>query len=161
MNAQQWQMWNSNFGNNPAALKRETERAMPGYFLGDFKLEKDDMARSFEFNLKAYGVCKIDRRGNWSLNTEQKDANLTELTDTKYMLVSSPPEFGGTLQQTFIVNFPEEAKDISVDTDSYGKTLFEFKMKEPATGFNLLRWMGIFFILVGGGWAGTKMATKK
>ena len=123
MSAQQWQMWNGNFGSNPAALKREIERAMPGYFLGDFKLNKKDMDRSFELTLKAYGVCKIDKRGNWSLETDEKDANLTKLTDSKYMLVSSPTEYGGQLQQTFLVNFPEEAEGIKVDTDSYGKTI--------------------------------------
>lgn len=161
MNAQQWQMWNTNFGNNPAALKREMERAMPSYFLGDFKLEKDDMARSFEFTLKAFGVCKIDKRGKWSINTEQKDANLTELTDSKYMLVSSPPEFGGTLQQTFIINFPDEAEAIEVDKDSYGKTVFEFKMEEPASSFNFLRLAGIFCIVLGGGLAGRTMLSRQ
>lgn len=154
MTAQQWQMWNSNFGNNPAALKREMERSMPGYFLDDFKLEKQDMKRSFELTLKAYGVCKIDKRGNWSLDTDEKDANLTELTEHKYMLVSSPPEFGGQLQQTFIVNFPEEASEIEVDDDSYGRKVFEFKMEEPSTGSNILQWVGILFVLVSGGWAG-------
>lgn len=160
MNAQQWQTWNGNFGNNPSALKREMERAMPGYFLGDFKLNKKDMDRSFELNLKAYGVCKIDKRGNWSLETDEKDANLTKLTDNKFMLVSSPPEFGGQLQQTFLVNFPEEAKGIKVDTDSYGKTLFEFKMKEPTGSFNIMRWAGLFFIVIGSGWAGKSLLKK-
>ncbi len=161
MNAQQWQVWNSNFGNNPAALKREMERAMPGYFLGDFELNKKDMERSFELTLKAFGVCKIDKRGNWSLETDEKEAHLTELTETKYMLVSSPPEFGGQLQQTFMVNFPEEATNIEVDTDSYGQTVFEFKMKEPTTGFNLFRWAGVLCILAGGGWAGKNVLARK
>lgn len=160
MNAQQWQMWNSNFGNNPAALKREIERGMPSYFLDDFKLEKEDMKRSFELTVMAYGVCKIDKRGKWAFETDEKDANLTELTRTKYMLVSSPPEYGGQLQQTFIVNFPEEASEIEVDEDSYGKTVFEFKMEEPSEGFNPLRWAGILLIVVGGGWAGKDIFQK-
>ena len=160
MNAQQWQMWNSNFGNNPAALKCEIERGMPSYFLDDFKLEKEDMKRSFELTVMAYGVCKIDKRGKWAFETDEKDANLTELTRTKYMLVSSPPEYGGQLQQTFIVNFPEEASEIEVDEDSYGKTVFEFKMEEPSEGFNPLRWAGILLIVVGGGWAGKDIFQK-
>ena len=161
MNAQQWQIWNSNFGNNPAALKREIERNMPGYFLGDFELKKQDMERSFEFNLKAYGVCKIDKRGEWSFETDEKDVNLTKLTDTKYMMVSSPPEYGGQLQQTFIINFPEEATDIEVDEDSYGKTVFEFKMQEPSSGIDLMRWAGVLFMLTGGALAGKKTLFDK
>ncbi len=157
MNAQQWQMWNSNFGNNPAALKREIERGMPGYFLDDFKLEKEDMKRSFELTVRAFGVCKIDKRGNWSFETDEKDANLTKLTDTKYMLVSSPLEYGGQLQQTFIINFPEEASEIEVEEDSYGKTLFEFKMEDPTSNFNTIRWAGVLFFIIGGGWAGKNL----
>ncbi|PCE62977.1 hypothetical protein B7P33_17020 [Sediminicola luteus] len=153
MNAQQWQVWNNNFGNNPAALKREVERGMPGYFLSDFNLEKDDMARSFNFKLKAYGVCKIDKRGKWSLDTDEKDAHLTELSPTKYMLVSNPEEFGGQLQQTFVINFPDKASDIKVDTDSFGNTLFSFTMDPPTSGFHYLRYGGIVLLLIGGGWA--------
>lgn len=160
MNAMEWQNWISSTGNNPAALKREMERAMPAYILDDFKLEKDDMNRSFELTLNAYGTCKIDKRGNWILETDQKNAQLTKLTEHKYMLVSSPPEFGGKIQQTFMVEFPSDAKDIKTDTDAYGQSIFKFKMNTPSTPFDLMRWSGLFFIVVGGAWAG-KVFLKK
>ncbi len=76
------------------------------------------------------------------------------------MLVSRPPEFGGTIQQTFVVEFPSEAKNIKTDTDAFGKSIFKFKMDAPASPFGLMRWAGIFFIVVGGAWAG-KVALKK
>lgn len=154
MNAQQWQIWSSSVGNNPAALKREVERGMPAYFLEDFKLDKDDMNRSFTLNFKALGVCKIDKKGDWIFETDQKNAQLTELTDKKYMLVSSPPEFGGTVQQTYIVEFPEAAKNVKTDSDAFGKTIFKFKMDGPSGSLNLARWAGIFLIVVGGAWSG-------
>jgi len=154
MNAQQWQMWNSNYGNNQSALKRDLERSMPAYFLDDFKLEKDDMNRSYNLSLNAYGACEINKRGKWIVDTEQKDAQLTELTETKYMLVSSPPEFGGQLQQTFIIELPENAKKIKTEKNAYGKTVFEFDMDAPSSGFNFMRWAGILLIVFGGGWAG-------
>ncbi len=155
MNAQQWQTWNATLGNNPAALKREFERNMPAYFLDNFKLEKDDMNRSFNLSLNAYGVCEIDKRGTWTLKTDQTEANLTELSDRSYMLVSSPPEFGGNIQQTYTVNFPESAKDIEVDKDAFGETVFNFQMENPASGGNgMLLFSGIALILVGGVWTG-------
>ncbi len=161
MNAQQWQMWVSSLGNNPAALKREIERSMPAYFLDNFKLEKDDMNRSFSLSLNAYGVCKINKRGKWSLETDQKNANLTELTDHKYMLVSSPPELGGTIQQTFLVEFPEEAQNIEIDKDAFGESVFEFQMEGPSKSpFNLMRIAGIVFLLIGGGWTGKNLMAK-
>ena len=160
MNAQQWQVWNANYGNNPSALKRDIERSMPAYFLDDFKLEKDDMNRSFNLSLNAYGVCEINKRGKWIVDTDQKNAQLTELTKTKYMLVSSPPEYGGNLQQTFIVELPQDAKKIKIDKDAYGKSIFEFDMEAPSSGFNFMRWAGILLIVVGGGWAGKDLIKK-
>ncbi len=161
MAAQQWEIWNNNFGNNPAAFKREMERALPKYFLGDFKLEKNDMDRSFELSLKAYGTCKINKRGKWSFEAEQKDANINKIGDRKYMLVNSPSEFGGQLQQTYIFNFPKEASEIKVDEDSFGKTVFEFKMKQPVSIMNLIRWVGIFLIAIGAAWASKNLMIKK
>lgn len=152
MNAQQWQTWLQTIGNNPAALKREIERSMPAYFLDDFKLDKNDMERSFTLSLNAYGVCNVDKRGNWTIDTDQKNANVTELTDHKYMLVSSPPELGGTVQQTYNIEFPDVAKDIKVDKDAYGKSIFKFKMSNSAAGFNPLRWAGALLLIVGGAW---------
>jgi hypothetical protein len=162
MNAQQWQMWLGSLGNNPAALKREIERALPAYFLDEFKLEKDDMNRSFTLTLNAYGVCEINKRGEWIVRTDQKDADVTELTDHKFMMVSSPPEMGGALQQTYILEFPSSAKKIKVDKDAFGETIFKFDMENPGgSGLNLLRWSGLAFILIGGVWSGKNLLTGK
>lgn len=160
LTAQQWQTWNSTLGNNPAALKREVERSMPTYFLEDFKLEKDDMNRSFTLSLTALGVCKIDKRGKWSFETGQKNANVTELTERKFMLVSSPPEFGGSIQQTYIVEFPEEAEKVKVDKDSFGESIFQFEMNGPTSSSGLMKWSGIFLIIVGGAWFGKNQLKK-
>lgn len=152
MNASQWQTWLQTVGNNPAALKREMERAMPAYFLDDFKLEKNDMDRSFVLTLNAYGACKVDKRGNWILDTDQKNANITELTSHKYILVSSPPELGGNVQQTFTIQFPEEADHIKIEKDAYGKTLFKFQMRNSTASFDFLLWAGILLFVIGGAW---------
>jgi hypothetical protein len=133
---------------------------MPAYFLDDFKLEKDDMNRSFNLKLKAYGVCEINKRGKWIIDTEQKNAQLTELTEHKYMLVSSPPEYGGNLQQTFIIELPTEAKNIKIDKNAHGKSVFEFDMDAPSSGINALRYAGIFLFLIGGVWAGRTILKK-
>ncbi|MBV7269879.1 hypothetical protein [Winogradskyella luteola] len=161
MNAQEWQIWNGNYGNNPSALKRDIERGMPAYFLDDFKLEKDDMNRSYNLSLNAYGVCEINKRGKWMVDTEQKNAQLTELADNKYMLVSSPPEYGGNLQQTYIIELPQDAKNIKIDKDAFGKSVFEFDMEPPSSGFNMMRWAGILLIVIGGGWARKNAFSKK
>ena len=126
-------------------------------YTDDFKLDKDDMNRSFNLSLNAYGVCDINKRGKWIVDTEQKNAQLTELTENKYMLVSSPQEYGGSLQQTFIIELPETAKNIKTDKNAFGKSVFEFDMDAPSSGFNVMRWAGILLIVIGGGWAGKSM----
>ncbi len=160
MNAQEWQNWLATLGNNPAALKREIERSMPSYFLDDFKLEKDEMNRSFNLSLNAYGVCEINKRGVWTIDTDQKNANLTELTEHKYMLVSTPPDMGGTVQQTFTIEFPEEAQNIKIDKDAFGSSIFKFDMENSTSNFNIMRWAGLFLIVIGGGWSGAKLFSK-
>jgi hypothetical protein len=160
MNASAWQTWSQTTGSNPALLKREIERSMPAYFLDDFKLDKNDMERSFELSFKGYGVCKVDKKGNWIFETDEKNADITELTERKYMLVSSPEEFGGQIQQTYIVEFPEEAKSIEIEKDAFGKTMFEFDMEKPGGGFNFLRIGGILFLVAGVVLGGISFAKK-
>jgi len=150
--AQQWQAWNQNFGNNPSALKRDIERSMPAYFLEDFNLEKNDMDRSFKVSLKAPGICKVDKKGRWYLTTDEKDAQLTELTDHKYMMVQSPREFGGGMQQTTMVTFPDAASDIELEKDSFGKTVFRFAMDQPASAGGMMLWVGLALMVAGVSW---------
>lgn len=153
MNAQQWQSWSTTLGNNPAALKREIERGMPAYFLDDFTLEKDEMNRSFSLSLNAYGVCDIDKRGTWTIDIDQENATLTTLSDHKYMFVSSLEEFGGQLQQNYIINLPENAENIKVDKNAFGRDIFKFKMSSQVSfeaGFTgISRWGGLVIVLIG------------
>ncbi|MBK7391556.1 MAG: hypothetical protein IPI23_21525 [Bacteroidetes bacterium] len=39
MNASQWDMFKKTTGTNQSLLKRELERALPGYFLSDFEYQ--------------------------------------------------------------------------------------------------------------------------
>lgn len=150
--AQQWQMWNQYFGNNPSALKRDIERSMPAYFLEDFKLEKNDMERNFTVSLKALGICKVDKKGRWILDSGEKNPQITELTGHKYMMVQSPKELGGAVQQTTMITFPEQASDIKMDKDALGRTVFRFDMEGPGGGGGMLFWIGIGLMVLGIGW---------
>lgn len=158
MNAAGWQTWLQTSGLNPAALKRNMEKEMPAYFLDDFKLEKNDMERSFELSLKAYGVCKVDKKGNWILETDEKDVDLTKIDDKTYMYINSPVEFGGQVKQTTTITFPNEANDLLIEEDAYGKTIFKFDMEESMASFGLLQWTGIFLLLAGAVWFGKNVS---
>ncbi len=150
MNASQWQIWLETMGNNPALLKRGIERELPGYFLEDFKLEKNEMERSFSLSLKASGVTRVDKKGRWIVETEQKSPDITELSSHKFMMVHSDLTSG--LQQTQIIEFPSSAENIKIDKDSFGQTRFIFEMSPSLAGGGLLMWIGILFLLAGGTW---------
>jgi hypothetical protein len=96
-----------------------------------------------------------------AISIAEKDANLTKVTEHKYVMVSSPIEWGGTMQQTYTIEFPEVATNVKVDTDAYGNTIFKFDMESPSGGFNLLRLSGLALMVVGGVWTGGKLISKK
>lgn len=150
MNAQQWQMWLQSMGNNPALLKRGIERELPAYFLDDFNLEKNDMERSFTLSLKAYGVTRVNKKGRWIVDTEQKDPEVTKLTDNQYMMMYTDLSTG--LQQTQIIQFPSAAENIEIEKDSFGKTQFIFDMDTRTGGPGYTLWAGIALVVAGGGW---------
>jgi hypothetical protein len=159
MNASQWQMWLQSLGNNPALLKRTMERTLPGFFLDDFHLEKNDMERSFEFSMKAYGACEVNRRGKWIVNTEQKNADITKLTDHKYMMVYM--DAANNLQVTQFLEFPPAAKNIVVSKDAYDRTQFEFDMTTPGQKAGIVFWAGLLLVLAGSGWIIAEITTRK
>lgn len=150
MNATQWQIWLQSLGNNPALLKRSMERALPAYFLDNFKLEKNDMDRSFEFSFKAYGIFQVNKRGKWIVNTDQKNPDITKLTDNKYMMVAM--EMQNNIQQTQIIDFPVTARNIETNKDAFGKTQFEFDMDIPGSSIHALFWPGLLLIIGGIAW---------
>ncbi|MCW0481886.1 hypothetical protein [Gaoshiqia sediminis] len=150
MNANQWQVWLQSLGNNPALLKRTMEKELPAYFLDNFKLEKNDMDRSFEFSFKAYGICQVNKRGKWIVNTDQKNPDITKLTDNKYMMVWMEPR--NNIQQTQIIDFPPTARNIEINKDAFGKTQFEFDINTPKGSFHALFWPGLILSITGIVW---------
>lgn len=149
LNANQWQVWTQSIGNNPALLKRNMERELPGYFLDNFNLVKNDMERSFVFTFNAYGVCMVNKKGIWIVGTDQKNPDITKISDRKYMMVST--DVMNNLQQTQIIEFPLSAINIREAKDAYNKTQFEFEMGVPRTGLNMIFWIGVLLTVMGGG----------
>lgn len=149
LNANQWQVWTQSIGNNPALLKRNMERELPGYFLDNFNLVKNDMERSFVFTFKAYGVCMVNKKGIWIVGTDQKNPDITKISDRKYMMVST--DVMNNLQQTQIIEFPLSAINIREAKDAYNKTQFEFEMGVPPTGLSMIFWIGVLLTALGGG----------
>lgn len=155
MNAEQWKIWMQETGSNPAAIKRNIERTMPAYILDNFKLERDEINRSFILSMKAYGVCKITNKGLWTLELGSDESSITESTNNKFVAIQSLPlQNGGIFTQTQIYQFPKEAKHITISKNSLGATMFTFEMKNHSRLHYIYysRFAGILLIIVGGIW---------
>lgn len=148
LNAAQWGNFKNWVGSNLSILKREIERALPSYFLQDFKYEEQPMERSYTLNFKAFGVAKQKEKNKWVIEMDYKNPDVTPLSENVYMITSNYVNSGGLMQQSTKIFFPEGAKSIKEETDSFGNAIFTYECKMPGMNFPFLLVSGIFLILV-------------
>jgi hypothetical protein len=149
MTASQWDNFKRSMGNNQSILKRTMERAMPAYFLSDFEYKEDAMERSYQLSFNAYGVCKPGVDGRWHAELGEKNPDITKLSDNSYMIISEMSSGGGIIQANQKIIFPDEASDIKVDKDAFGKALFSFKMSGTSGTGKMMMYGGIGLIALG------------
>lgn len=160
MTASQWDNFKRSMGNNQSLLKRTMERAMPAYFLSDFEYKEDAMDRSYQLSFNAYGVCKPGADGRWHAELGEKNPDITKLSDNSYMIISEMSSGGALIQANQKIIFPDEASDIKVDKDAFGKALFSFTMSGASGSGKLMTYGGIGLILLGlfFGWKNARSA---
>ncbi|OQA12602.1 MAG: hypothetical protein BWY67_00200 [Bacteroidetes bacterium ADurb.Bin397] len=148
MNASQWDMFKKTTGTNQSLLKRELERALPGYFLSDFEYKEDAMNRSYSLTFNAYGMCKMTTNGKYSIDLDSKDPDVTKINDHTYMMISESSAGGQLVQTTQKIIFPESASDITQTKDSFGKAHFVFDMPGNSTSGKLMQYGGIGLMVI-------------
>ncbi|MBL7929190.1 MAG: hypothetical protein JNL47_06930 [Bacteroidia bacterium] len=160
MTASQWDNFKRSMGNNQSLLKRTMERAMPAYFLSDFEYKEDAMDRSYQLSFNAYGVCKPGADGRWHAELGEKNPDITKLSDNSYMIISEMSSGGGLIQANQKVIFPDEASDIKMDKDAFGKALFSFNMSGASGSGKMMMYGGIGLIVLGlfFGWKNSRSA---
>ncbi len=157
LNASQWKTFKRTMGNNVALLKRNMERALPGYFLTDFKYDEDAMNRSYTLKFDALGVSKVDQQGRWIAELDTKSPDVTKISDHLYLINSTMGSGGALIEQYIKVFFPESASDIKVDKDAFGNAYFSFV--QPRTDQRSKLWLvaGVFLLLAGFGWGALQL----
>lgn len=160
MTASQWDNFKRGMGNNQSLLKRTMERAMPAYFLSDFEYKEDAMDRSYQLSFNAYGVCKPGSDGRWHAELGEKNPDITKLSDNSYMIISEMTSGGALIQANQKVIFPDEASDIKMDKDAFGKALFSFNMSGASGSGKMMMYGGIGLIVLGLflGWKNSRSA---
>jgi hypothetical protein len=143
MNAAQWDVFKQTTGTNQSLLKRELERALPGYFLSDFEYKEDAMNRSYSLTFNAFGMCKMASSGKYTIDLDSKDPDITKVDDHTYMMISESSAGGQLIQTTQKIIFPDVASDITQSKDSFGKAHFVFDMPGNSTSGMVMKYGGI------------------
>lgn len=133
LDASGWDYYKKTIGNNPDILKRQMERAFPGLFLQDFSYKEDVMNRGWTLSFDALGLSKINSKGQWEVDLNSKNPDITKLADKNYVLTSNYNSQGSLIQEVDNINFPAAASDIKQDKDAFGKALFIYS-SSPGTG---------------------------
>lgn len=152
LNASQWNNFKAMIGNNVAILKRSMERALPSYFLDNFKYSEDAMIQSYTLQFDALGVSKIDQQGKWIAELDSKSPDVTRVSDRLYLVHSTTSSGGSLIEQNIKVSFPDESSNIKVDKDAFGKAYFSFKQPAPSSRSIIWLFSGGLFLFAGLGW---------
>ncbi len=144
LNAAQWESFKANVGNDPQILKRNIERKAPSYYLDNFNYKEDAMNRKYNLTFDALGFCTINQNGLWQINGDEKNADITKLSDNIYMVTSDYNDGGSLEQDVEKITLPANASEIKQDKDAFGKPIFTYSLN-PGGGMH-----GKLLFLIGG-----------
>jgi len=151
LDAAGWDNYKRMLGNNPDILKRQMERAFPGYFLQNFNYKEDVMNRGWTLSFDALGLSRINSKGLWQVDLNSKNPDVTKLSDHNYVLTSNYASQSSLLQEIDKINFPAVASDIKQDKDAFGKAMFTYSSSSGGGGIGgwLIAGLGIILTVAG------------
>lgn len=149
LNAEQWNTFKNAIGNNVSILKRRMERALPAYFLDNFKYTEDAMNQSYTLQFDALGVCKIGQQGRWIAEMDSKSPDVTKISNHLFLVNSIENSGGALIEQNIKVTFPKSSSDIKVKKDAFGKAYFSFVQPMPENSSMFWLYAGCFLMLAG------------
>ena len=151
LDAAGWDNYKRMLGNNPDILKRQMERAFPGYFLQNFNYKEDVMNRGWSLSFDALGLSKINSKGLWEIDLNSKNPDITKLSDRNYVLTSNYASQNSLIQEIDKINFPAVASGIKQDKDAFGKAMFIYSSSSGGGGLGgwLTLGLGILLIIIG------------
>lgn len=96
------------------------------------------MDRKFTLSFRALGMSKINENGSWEVDMQNKNPDITKLSNQHYILTSDMNEQGNLVQQVFQINFPSGSSDVKQDKDAFGKSLFTYSLSPSHQWFDKL-----------------------
>lgn len=141
-NAAYWDNFLRTVGSNTSILKNMIIRMFPKYVLSDFTYTQDPNSRSNKVTFKIDGMMTINKNGKWMADLEQKDPDITKISDAEFLLLQE----GTTLK----IHLPEGTSGAKIEKDSFGKAMLTYPANEGGLLGKILLFAGIAIMALGG-----------
>lgn len=143
-NAATWEELKQNHGTDASIIKNVWKREFPKYELTDFNISNVDIDRTTISKFKILGMLKVDENGKWQADLDQKDPDITKVSDNQFLLVD------GSSGQTLKIFLPSSSSDAKVEKDSFGKAILTYTAPASGGGIgNIIKYLG-FLVAAGG-----------
>ena len=150
LNASQWDNYKkSAASNNNSILKKGMERALPKYYLTDFKYSEDQMERSYKVAFNVLGFGTLGKGGKWETKLETKNPDVTKLSDREFVLTQNMTTNRLFINQTQKIHLPSNANNAKIEKNSFGKAVMTYSTSIGLMP-RLITYGGILLILAGG-----------
>lgn len=140
-NAAVWDTWTKVVGSNTSIINNSLRKLFPKYHLSDFKHSQDANERTNTVKFKIDGMMNINKSGKWEAELDQKDPNITKVSNSEWLLV----EGGETLK----IHLPSGTKNSKVEKNSFGKGVLTYPVSTGGAMNTALRYGGILIALAG------------
>ena len=127
-NAMAWNAVKQSMGNNTALYKSYLQRAMPKYFLDNFKYTEEEMDRTNHISFTVAGMAHINQDGKWQLDMDEKNPDITQTSGGDFIMKLTLNENGSDLPQTQKLKLPPGASNAKIDHDSFGNAILTYSL---------------------------------
>ncbi len=149
LNASQWENYKrSPLSNNNSILKKEMERALPKYYLSDFKYSEEPMERTYKIGFDILGLSTLGKGGKWQSKLETKNPDVTKLSDREFVITQNMTTNGLFINQTQKIHLPSNANNAKIEKDSFGNSLMTYSTTIGLMS-RILTYAGVLLALAG------------
>ena len=143
-NAQLWDVIKQNHNADASVLKNTWKRQFPKYQLTEFDIKNNEMEKTVISKFKILGMMKLDDNGKWIASLDQKDPNITKISDNQFLLVDE------ATAMTLKLNLPKGASNAKIEKDTFGKSNLTYTAPVSGGGAgNIIKYLG-FLVAAGG-----------
>lgn len=140
--AMYWDNFLKTVGNNTSILKNQLIKAFPKYELRDFSYSQDADERTNSIKFKMLGAMKIDKNGKWTTDLDQKNPDITKLSEKEFLLMES----GNALK----IHLPEGTTDAKIVPNNFGKAVLTYSADLAGPMGSWPLYLGIGMLVAGG-----------